>query len=154
MSRTNSALTSSNSRIEPKTYTLCLPNLVKKFQLWYIPEHRQSFTSRSAEVIIGLLALQYTLQSEWHTRLQVVHRSIIRSILIICKFLSSWRQIFGKLLWFTSRMELLRIKKNSYDCSVIKSFWTRTTISEESFSSIKPHSEAGWEYACLSRKTK
>ena len=46
------ALTSSNSRIEAKTYRLCLSNLVKKLQLWYIPERRRSFTSRSAEVII------------------------------------------------------------------------------------------------------
>ena len=51
-----------------------------------------------------------TLPWEWHTRLQVVHRSIIRSILIICKFPSSWRRIFRKLLWFISRMEFLRIK--------------------------------------------
>ena len=28
-----------------------LPNLVKKLQLWYIPERRDFFTSRSAEVI-------------------------------------------------------------------------------------------------------
>ena len=51
ISRTNSAPTSSNSRIKPKTYRLCVPNLVKKNQLWYIPERRESFTSRSAEVI-------------------------------------------------------------------------------------------------------
>ena len=30
ISRTNSALTSSNSRIKPKTYRLCVPNLVPK----------------------------------------------------------------------------------------------------------------------------
>ena len=34
------ALTSSNSWIELKTYRRCLPNLVKKLQLWYIPEPR------------------------------------------------------------------------------------------------------------------
>ena len=28
-----------------------MPNVVKKSQLWYIPERRESFTSRSAEVI-------------------------------------------------------------------------------------------------------
>ena len=33
ISRTNSALTSSNSRIKPKTYKLCVPNLAKKWQL-------------------------------------------------------------------------------------------------------------------------
>ena len=33
ISRTNLALTSSNSRIKPKTYGLCVPNLVKKWQL-------------------------------------------------------------------------------------------------------------------------
>ena len=48
-SRTNSALTSSNSRIKPQTYWLCVLNL-EKSQLWYIPERRKSFTSRSAEV--------------------------------------------------------------------------------------------------------
>ena len=51
ISQTNSAPTSSNSRIKPKTYRLCVPNLVKKSQLWYIPERRESFTSRSAEVM-------------------------------------------------------------------------------------------------------
>ena len=30
-----------------------MPNLVKKSQLWYIPERRESFTSRSSEVIIN-----------------------------------------------------------------------------------------------------
>ena len=60
MSRTNSALTSSNSRIKPKTYRLCLPNLVKKWQLWYIPECRESFTSRSAEV-------NSLRRSKWHS---------------------------------------------------------------------------------------
>ena len=30
-----------------------MPNLVKKSQLWYIPERRESFTSRSPEVIIN-----------------------------------------------------------------------------------------------------
>ena len=29
-----------------------MPNLVKKSQLWYIPERPESFTSRSAEVKI------------------------------------------------------------------------------------------------------
>ena len=31
-----------------------MPNLIKKRQLWYIPEPRESFTSRSTEVIIPL----------------------------------------------------------------------------------------------------
>ena len=35
-----------------------MPNFVKKSQLWYIPERRESFTSRSAEVIIVLVFLQ------------------------------------------------------------------------------------------------
>ena len=48
---TRSALTSSNGRIKPKTYRLCVPNLVPKKQLWDFPEHRKSFTSRSAKVI-------------------------------------------------------------------------------------------------------
>ena len=39
--RPNSALTSSN-RIKPKTFRLCMFNLVKKSQLWYIPERRES----------------------------------------------------------------------------------------------------------------
>ena len=52
VSRTNSALTSSNSRIKPKTCRLCAPNLVKKSQLWYILERRESSTSPSAEVKI------------------------------------------------------------------------------------------------------
>ena len=51
ISRINSALTSSNSGIKAKIYKLCVSNLVKKSQLWYIPERRESFTSRSAEVI-------------------------------------------------------------------------------------------------------
>ena len=63
-------------------------------------------------------------------------------IIIICKFPSSWWQILRKLVRFTSRMEFLRIEI-SYDCGVIKGYGTRTTMSEESFSSIKPHSEAG-----------
>ena len=42
----------------------------------------------------------------------------------------------------------------SYDCGVMKEYRTRTTMSEESFSSIKPHSVAGGEYSCLSKKTK
>ena len=29
-----------------------MPNLVKKLQLWYIPERRETLTSRSAEVTI------------------------------------------------------------------------------------------------------
>ena len=80
-----------------------------------------------------------TLQSEWYTWLQVVHRSMMRSI-IICKFPSSWWQILRKLVRFTSRMEFLRIEI-SYDCGVFKGYRTRNTMSEESFSSIKPHSK-------------
>ena len=34
-----------------KTYRLCVPNLVPKTSTWDIPERRESFTSRSAEVI-------------------------------------------------------------------------------------------------------
>ena len=45
------ALTSSNTRIKPKTYRLACPILSQKYELWCIPERRQSFTSRSAEVI-------------------------------------------------------------------------------------------------------
>ena len=51
LSQTRLALTSSNSRIKLKTYRLCVPNLVPKKQLWDFPEHRKSFTSRSAKVI-------------------------------------------------------------------------------------------------------
>ena len=57
ISRSYSALTSSNSRIKPKTYRLCMPNLVKKSQLCYIPERCESFTSRSTEVIKLLLVV-------------------------------------------------------------------------------------------------
>ena len=67
MSRTNSALTSSNSRIEPKTYRLCLPNLVKKWQLWYLLERRESFTSRSAEVITGFPTFQINIIATYHS---------------------------------------------------------------------------------------
>ena len=54
ISRTNSALTSSNS----------VPNLVKKSQLWYIRERRESFTSRFAEVrrVFIVLLAKFELQ--------------------------------------------------------------------------------------------
>ena len=68
ISRSNSALTSSNSRIESKTYRLCLPNLVKKWQLRYIPKHCESFTSRSVEVT---------------SRYRTVHLGVIVSL--VCK---------------------------------------------------------------------
>ena len=55
ISRTNSALSSSNSWITPKTYGLYLPNLVWKKQLWDISERHESFTSRSAEVIMDCI---------------------------------------------------------------------------------------------------
>ena len=51
ISRINSALTLSNRRIKPKTYRLCVPNLVPKKAIWDITERRECFTSRSAKVI-------------------------------------------------------------------------------------------------------
>ena len=57
--------------------------------------------------------------------------TVLSSKVIICKLKSSLRKIFRKFLWFTSRMEFLRIEI-SYDCGVIKGYQTRITMSEES----------------------
>ena len=57
--------------------------------------------------------------SEWYAWLRVERASIIK--VIICKFPSSWWQIFEKL----PRVKFLRIE-NSYDCVVIEGYWTRT----------------------------
>ena len=47
-----------------------MPNLVKKSQLWYIPELRESFTSRSAEVI----TTQNSQKHEQHEAEQLNHK--------------------------------------------------------------------------------
>ena len=71
------------------------------------------------------------------------HGIYIDRCIIICKFRSIRLQIFEKL----GRVKFLTIAKSLKD---IKLGLERPT---ESFPSIKLHSVAGWEYACLSQKT-
>ena len=49
----------------PETYRLYVPNLAQKSQFSYIPERRESFTSRSAEVKSEVAVLQ-TLSRLFH----------------------------------------------------------------------------------------
>ena len=52
ISQTNSAITSSNGRLNRKRTDLRVPNPVSvKKQLWDVPERRESFTWRLAQVI-------------------------------------------------------------------------------------------------------
>ena len=68
---------------------------------------------------------------------------VLQSKVIICKFLPSWRQIFGKL----RRMKFVTIALSLKDIEL------GLQSPMESFPSINLQSVAGSEYPCLSQKT-